>query len=45
MHACTRARVECELTSHRQTKYAANVWVHLRDYVTPNLWGCTGSFS
>lgn len=27
------------------TKYAANHWIHLNDYVTPNIWGCTGSFS
>lgn len=26
-------------------KYAANHWIHLQDYVTPNQWGCTGSFS
>jgi prolyl 4-hydroxylase len=26
-------------------KYAANHWIHLNDYVTPNTWGCTGSFS
>eukprot|EP00591_Stephanopyxis_turris_P006121 CAMPEP_0195521286 /NCGR_PEP_ID=MMETSP0794_2-20130614/18381_1 /TAXON_ID=515487 /ORGANISM="Stephanopyxis turris, Strain CCMP 815" /LENGTH=452 /DNA_ID=CAMNT_0040650807 /DNA_START=44 /DNA_END=1402 /DNA_ORIENTATION=+ len=25
-------------------KYAANHWIHLRDSVTPNEWGCTGSF-
>ena len=25
-------------------KYAANSWIHLRDYKTPNLYGCTGSF-
>ena len=24
-------------------KYAANHWIHLRDYKTPNLWACTGS--
>merc|ERR1711915_478508 len=24
-------------------KYAANHWIHLYDYVTPNFWGCTGS--
>uniref|UniRef100_A0A7R9VXA9 Fe2OG dioxygenase domain-containing protein n=1 Tax=Pseudictyota dubia TaxID=2749911 RepID=A0A7R9VXA9_9STRA len=29
----------------RGTKYAANHWIHLYDYVTPNHWGCTGSFS
>ena len=28
----------------RGTKYAANSWLHLRDYKTPNLHGCTGSF-
>jgi hypothetical protein len=26
-------------------KFAANSWLHLYDYRTPNLWGCTGSFS
>ena len=26
-------------------KYAANHWIHLNDYVGPNIWGCTGSFS
>lgn len=26
-------------------KLAANHWIHLNDYVTPNKWGCTGSFS
>jgi len=26
-------------------KYAANHWIHLYDYITPNHWGCTGSFS
>ena len=26
-------------------KRAANHWIHLYDYLTPNLWGCTGSFS
>jgi len=25
-------------------KYAANSWIHLYDYATPNLWGCTGTF-
>ena len=25
------------------TKYAANHWIHLNDYVTPNIWGCTGT--
>eukprot|EP00934_Nitzschia_sp_Nitz4_P002205 Nitzschia sp. Nitz4//scaffold313_size41840//31735//33102//NITZ4_007439-RA/size41840-processed-gene-0.14-mRNA-1//-1//CDS//3329547439//2205//frame0 len=29
----------------RGTKYAANHWIHYNDYVTPNRWGCTGSFS
>jgi len=29
----------------RGEKRAANHWIHLYDYVTPNLWGCTGSFS
>lgn len=26
-------------------KMAANFWIHLNDYHTPNDWGCTGSFS
>jgi len=26
-------------------KRAANHWIHLNDYITPNDWGCTGSFS
>jgi len=26
-------------------KIAANHWIHLYDFVKPNLWGCTGSFS
>ena len=25
-------------------KYSANVWVHLRDFMSSNKWGCTGSF-
>lgn len=25
-------------------KLAANIWIHMRDFVTPNLWGCTGAF-
>lgn len=29
----------------RGKKMAANHWIHLYDYVTPNTWGCTGSFS
>ena len=28
----------------RGTKFAANSWIHLYDYMKPNLWGCTGSF-
>ena len=27
------------------TKYAANAWVHLREFAKPNLWGCTGAFA
>ena len=27
------------------TKYAANAWVHLREFARPNLWGCTGAFA
>jgi len=26
------------------TKFAANAWIHLYDFATPNLWGCTGTF-
>ncbi|KAH9259126.1 hypothetical protein BASA81_002746 [Batrachochytrium salamandrivorans] len=26
------------------TKHAANAWIHMRDFETANLWGCTGSF-
>uniref|UniRef100_A0A7S2R288 Fe2OG dioxygenase domain-containing protein n=1 Tax=Eucampia antarctica TaxID=49252 RepID=A0A7S2R288_9STRA len=26
-------------------KYAANHWIHLYDFVTPNEWGCTGGFA
>jgi len=26
-------------------KIAANAWIHLNDFVGPNHWGCTGSFS
>jgi len=26
-------------------KFAANHWIHQYDYRTPNLWGCTGSFT
>jgi prolyl 4-hydroxylase len=25
-------------------KFGANSWIHLYDYVRPNLWGCTGTF-
>ena len=25
-------------------KFGANVWIHLYDFTTPNLWGCTGTF-
>lgn len=25
-------------------KFAANSWIHLYDFMTPNLWGCTGAF-
>lgn len=25
-------------------KFAANSWIHLHDFMTPNLWGCTGTF-
>ena len=28
----------------RGTKYAANSWIHLYNYATSNLWGCTGAF-
>jgi len=26
------------------TKFAANSWIHLYNFVKPNLWGCTGAF-
>ena len=26
-------------------KYAANHWIHMNDFMGPNDWGCTGSFS
>jgi prolyl 4-hydroxylase len=29
----------------RGKKYAANHWIHLNDFIGPNNWGCTGSFS
>lgn len=29
---------------HTGRKYAANSWIHLFDYMRPNLWGCTGVF-
>lgn len=38
------------LTAHaalpviKGVKYGANSWIHLREYKTPNVWGCTGSF-
>ena len=25
-------------------KFAANAWIHLYNYKTPNHWGCTGAF-
>ena len=25
-------------------KFAANSWIHLYNFVQPNLWGCTGTF-
>ena len=25
-------------------KYAANTWIHMHDFKTPNKWGCTGGF-
>lgn len=28
----------------RGTKYAANAWIHLYDFMVPNHWGCTGAF-
>lgn len=43
-----------EMQDHRTTheakpvirgkKFAANTWIHLYNFVTPNLWGCTGTF-
>lgn len=39
-----------DLTNHRanppgkgELKFAMNVWVHARDFDTPNIWGCTVS--
>jgi hypothetical protein len=29
----------------RGKKFAANHWIHMNDYLGPNIWGCTGSFS
>mmetsp|Transcript_8252 Transcript_8252/g.17457 ORF Transcript_8252/g.17457 Transcript_8252/m.17457 type:complete len:456 (-) Transcript_8252:242-1609(-) len=29
----------------RGKKMAANHWIHLYDYKTPNIWGCSGSFA
>jgi prolyl 4-hydroxylase len=29
----------------RGTKFAANTWIHLYNFETPNLYGCTGTFS
>ena len=29
---------------HKGVKLAANAWIHLYDFRTPNLWGCTGAF-
>ena len=28
----------------RGRKFAANSWIHLHDFMKPNLWGCTGTF-
>jgi prolyl 4-hydroxylase len=25
-------------------KFAANSWIHMYDFTTPNLWGCTGIY-
>ena len=25
-------------------KFAANSWIHLYNFMEPNLWGCTGTF-
>ena len=27
-----------------QEKYAMNIWVHSKDFYTPNTWGCSGAF-
>jgi len=32
------------LPVEKGTKFAANSWIHLYNFVKPNLWGCTGSF-
>ena len=31
-------------TVKKGVKFAANAWIHLYDFRTPNLWGCTGAF-
>lgn len=33
------------LPVEKGVKFAANHWIHQRDYKTPNVWGCTGSFT
>lgn len=32
------------LAVDKGVKFAANAWIHLYNYKTPNLWGCTGAF-
>lgn len=33
---------EAKAVISQDTKYAANLWVHLNDYKSPNHWACTG---
>lgn len=27
------------------SKFASNAWIHSRDYMKPNIWGCTGNLT
>ena len=36
--------IHAALPVKKGVKFAANSWIHLRDYRTPNFWGCTGAF-
>lgn len=45
-HGKTDSRTHHEaLPVEGGTKFAANAWVHLREFARPNLWGCTGAFA